>query len=139
MAEEMTAVLNQLKEISARLDRIEGTMATKEELARLESKMATKEEVARVESRMGTKEELARLEKMTKEEIARLESKMAGDIASFQENMERRLDEIYAALQQVLGDAGELADRVERSVRSDLEPRIEQLERIHPQGQHAKI
>src|SRR5436190_14391249 len=101
LSQDMTASFKQLAEyqiafeqkVDTRFDRIEATMATKDDIvtlttqmavmeARMDSmdeRMATKDDLAALEERMATKDDLAALEKRmaTKDDLAALEKRMA--------------------------------------------------------------
>jgi len=70
-----------------------------------------------------------------------IEQKMAtkDDLAAFRQDVAQRLDDIYDGIQDVMGVLGEQTDNKVEKVRNDLQPRLEQLERIHPQGQHVSV
>ena len=54
-------------------------------------------------------------------------------------DLTRRLDEIYDAIQEVMGDLDKQADQKVAKLRSELEPRLRQLEQLHPSGQHPTV
>lgn len=60
-------ILEELFNLSHKVDRMQETMATKEELKALEEKMATKEDIKAVRAEMATKEDLKNY--ATKEDI----------------------------------------------------------------------
>lgn len=107
----MKEILKQLKLIVDRLNKVEASMATKDELAEMRKVMATKDDLKSLASKH--------------------------DLTSFRTEMEERFDGVTDVLQQILGDAGELSEREAGKVRKDLAPKIEKLEQIHPDGQHS--
>lgn len=66
------------------------------------------------------------------QEVNGLEAKLD----SFEGKMEQRFNEIYDAIQEILGVTSEQTDQKVQKLRSEFHPRIEKLEKVHPQGQH---
>ena len=68
------AVLEKLEHLTKKVDDLEVTMSTKDELAEIRNTMATKEELAEIRNTMATKEELAEIRNTmaTKDELARV-------------------------------------------------------------------
>ena len=73
------AVLEKLEHLTKKVDDLEVTMSTKDELAEIRNTMATKEELAEIGNTMATKEELAEIRNTvaTKEELAEIRNTMA--------------------------------------------------------------
>ena len=129
------ATKDDIAAVNKRIDQIEQTMATKDDIISIEQRMATKDDIASIEQRMATKDDIASIEQRmaTKDDIAAVNKR----IDQIEQTMATKDDvALVPAIREMVGQLMERMTVVELHVQEipAMKQQIEQLSQQMEEG-----